>query len=94
MVPPFIIWTAFGPSWEFAEKKPCSLAEIETIATGKGVRDRNRLRKFYGGIRWRKRKGVAQVRLANGTIRLAEVHWYEAHGVGKREFKLKLPLLD
>jgi hypothetical protein len=70
------------------------IAEIETIATGKGVRDRNRLRKFYGGIRWRKRKGVAQVRLANGTIRLAEVHWYEAHGVGKREFKLKLPLLD
>ena len=68
------------------------IAEIETIATG--VRDRNRLQKFYGGIRWRKRKGVAQVRLANGTIRLAEVHWYEAHGVGKREFKLKLPLLD
>ena len=50
------------------------LTEIETIATGKGVRERNRLRKFYGGIRWRKRKGVAQVRLANGTIRLAEVH--------------------
>ena len=70
------------------------IAEIETIATGKGVRDRNRLQKLYGGSRWRTRKGVAQVRLASGPIRLAEVHWYEAHGVGKREFKLKLPFLD
>ena len=70
------------------------ITAIETIATGKGVRDRSRLRKLYGGSRWRKRKGVAHVRLASGTIRLAEVHWYEAHGVGKREFKLKLPFLD
>ena len=59
---------------------------IETIASGKGVRDRNRLRKLYGGIRWRKLKGVAQVRLSSGRIRTAEIHWYEAHGVGKREF--------
>lgn len=70
------------------------ISTVETIATGKGVRDRNRLRKLYGSGRWRKRKGVAQVRLASGRIRLAEVHWYEAHGVGKREFKLKLPFLD
>ncbi len=70
------------------------IAEVETIASGKGVRDRNRLRKLHGGSRWRKRKGVAQVRLASGRIRVAEVHWYEAHGVGKREFKLKLPFLD
>ena len=67
------------------------IEEIETIAWGKGVRDRTRLRKLYGGTRWR--KGLAQVRLANGRIRLAEVHWYESHGVGKREFKLKLPFL-
>jgi hypothetical protein len=68
--------------------------EIETIASGTGVRDRLRLRKLYGGTRWRKLKGVAQVRLPSGRIRLAEVHWYESHGVGKRELKLKLPFLD
>ena len=45
------------------------------------------IRKLYGGNRWRKVKGVAQVRLPNGRIRLAEIHWYEAHGIGKREFK-------
>ena len=65
--------------------------EIETIASGTGVSDRLRLRKLYGGTRWRKLKGVAQVRLPSGRIRLAEVHWYESHGVGKRELKLKLP---
>jgi hypothetical protein len=58
------------------------------------VRDRVRLRRQYGKGRWRKLKGVATVRLIDGTIRLAEVHWYEAHGRGKREFKLKLPFLD
>jgi len=67
---------------------------IETIAIGRGVRDRARLRKQYGKGRWRKLKGVAQVRLADGEIRLAEIHWYEAHGIGKKEFKLKLPFLD
>ena len=67
---------------------------VKTIATGTGVRDRARLRKWYGGARWRKVKGVAQVRLPNGRIRMAEIHWYEAHGIGKREFKLKLPFLD
>jgi hypothetical protein len=70
------------------------ITEVKTIATGTGVRDRARLRKWYGGARWRKVKGVAQVRLPNGRIRLAEIHWYEAHGIGKREFKLKLPFLD
>lgn len=69
------------------------ITAVETIASGKGVRDRNRLRKLYGGIRWRKLKGVAQVRLSSGRIRTAEIHWYEAHGVGKREFKLKLPFI-
>jgi hypothetical protein len=70
------------------------ITNIETIAVGTGVRDRVRLRKLYGRGRWRKLKGVAKVRLLSGRIRLAEVHWYEAHGIGKREFKLKLPFLD
>jgi hypothetical protein len=70
------------------------ITAVKTIATGTGVRDRARLRKWYGGARWRKVKGVAQVRLPNGRIRMAEIHWYEAHGIGKREFKLKLPFLD
>ena len=69
------------------------ITAIEKIASGTGVRDRNRLRKLYGGNRWRKLKGLAQVRLSSGRIRTAEIHWYEAHGVGKREFKLKLPFI-
>ena len=67
---------------------------VETIASGTGVRDRARLRRTYGRGRWRKRKGTVRVRLPDRRIRLAEVHWYEAHGIGKREFKLKLPFLD
>jgi hypothetical protein len=70
------------------------ITDIETIAVGKGIRDRVKLRKLYGIGRWRKLKGIASVRLVNGKIRLAEVHWYEAHGIGRREFKLKLPFLD
>ncbi len=70
------------------------ISNIETIASGRGVRDRARLRKQYGRGRWRKLKGVATVRLIDGTIRLAEVHWYEAHGIGRKEFKLKLPFLN
>lgn len=54
------------------------------------MRVRVRLRKLYGGVRWRKLKGIAEVRLPNGTRRLAEVHWYESHGVGRKEFKIKL----
>ena len=70
------------------------ITDVETIAVGAGIRDRARLRKQYGKGRWRKRKGVARVRLPDGRIRLAEIHWYEAHGIGKKEFKLKLPFLD
>ncbi len=65
------------------------LAGIETIATGSGIREIGRLRKFYGRGRWRKRKGFAEVRLANGAIVKAELHWYEATGIGRREFKIK-----
>lgn len=70
------------------------ISDVETIATGTSVRDRARLRKQYGRARWRKVKGVAKVRLPSSRIRLAEIHWYEAHGIGKKEFKLKLPFLD
>jgi hypothetical protein len=70
------------------------ITNIEVIATGTGIRDRTRLQKQYGRGKWRKLKGIAQVQLPNGSIRLAEIHWYEAHGIGKKEFKLKLPFLD
>lgn len=62
---------------------------VETIAVGTGIRDIRRLRKNYGKGRWRKMKGVALVRLASGHVRLAELHWYEAHGIGKKEIKRK-----
>ena len=65
------------------------IRNIEPIALGRSVRVRLRLRKLYGGLRWRKLKGIAEVRLPNGTRRLAEVHWYESHGIGRKEFKLK-----
>ena len=65
------------------------ISDVETIASGKGVREGQRLRKFYGGRRWRKLKGLATVELTDGTICHAELHWYEAHGIGAREFKIK-----
>jgi len=70
------------------------ITDSETIATGRSIHDLARLRKRYGKGRWRKRKGVAIVRLDDGTIHTAEVHWYEAHGIGKKEFKIKFPLID
>jgi hypothetical protein len=70
------------------------MTQIETIASGSGVRERARLRRYYGLGRWRQLKGIARVRLVDGTIRLADIHWDEAHGIGKRELKLKLPCLD
>jgi len=63
--------------------------EVETFATGSGIREIARLRKVYGRGRWRKRKGIARVRFADGTIQLAEVHWYEAAGIGRKEYKIK-----
>ena len=65
------------------------ISEIETIAVGTGIRDLPRLRRLYGTGRWRKLKGVALVRLRSGTVRRAEVHWYEAHGIGRKEVKRK-----
>ena len=65
------------------------VTRVETFATGSAIRELPRLRKFYGRGRWRKRKGIARVRLSDGTIRLAEVHWHEAHGIGRKELKIK-----
>jgi hypothetical protein len=65
------------------------VSAVETIARGRGVRSRHRLQKEYGAAAWRKMKGRAIVRLATGKLRKAEVHWYEAHGVGRKEFKIK-----
>ena len=70
------------------------IKNIQSIAVGRGVHDRDRLNKLYGKGRWRKLKGFASVRVPDDTIHKAEVHWYEAHGIGRRELKLKLPLLD
>jgi len=65
------------------------ITEIETIATGRRIRDLPRLRRLYGKGYWRKMKGSARIRLRNGQIRQAEIHWYEAHGIGRKEFKRK-----
>jgi hypothetical protein len=65
------------------------LSDIETIAVGRGVRELKRLQKAYGRGRWRKRKGIARVRLEDAMIELAELHWYEATGIGRKEFKIK-----
>ncbi len=62
---------------------------IEIIAVGKAIRELPRGRKLDGSARWRKLKGVARIRLRNGVLRIAELHWYEAHGIGKREIKRK-----
>jgi hypothetical protein len=67
---------------------------VETIAAGHGIRDLKRLRRSYGKGRWRKVKGIARIRLGSGRVRLAELHWYEAHGIGKREIKRKRYLDD
>ena len=65
------------------------ITEVETFAVGKAIRELPRLRHVYGSGRWRKRKGVARVRLSDGSIRTAELHWYEAAGIGRKEFKIK-----
>jgi hypothetical protein len=65
------------------------ITHVETFAVGSSIREIARLRKIYGRGRWRKRKGMARVRLEDGSVLLAEVHWYEATGIGRREFKIK-----
>jgi hypothetical protein len=65
------------------------ITQVETFATSSGIQELARLRKTYGPGRWRKRKGIADVRLTNGIVRQAELHWYEASGIGRKEFKIK-----
>ena len=65
------------------------LTDVETIATGSGIREIARLRKRYGRGRWRKRKGIAEIELPSGEVVSAELQWYEATGIGRREFKIK-----
>jgi hypothetical protein len=65
------------------------ISDVEVIASGRGIRNLKRLRRIYGGRRWRKLKGIAQIRLEGGEVRLAELHCYEAHGIGKKEIKRK-----
>lgn len=70
------------------------IENIDAIAVRRGIRELSRLRRMYGPGRWRKMKGFALIRLEDGTIHRAELHWYEAHGIGKRDMKFKLPFLD
>jgi hypothetical protein len=65
------------------------IANVETIATGSSIHELSQLQARYGQGRWRKKKGIADVRLYNGRIRRAEVHWYEAHGIGTVRMKIK-----
>ena len=65
------------------------LVNVETIATGREIRELPRLQKAYGKGRWRKRKCIGRVRLQNGSVHTAEIHWYEAHGVWRKEHKIK-----
>lgn len=65
------------------------IESVEVIAVNNAIRDIRRLRRLYGDSRWRKLKGVARIRKTNGDIRKAELHWYEAHGIGRREIRVK-----
>ena len=70
------------------------ITQIETISRGSGIRNSARLQRQYGQGKWRKLKEVAYVQLIDGSVRLAEVHWYQADNIGKRELKIKLPFLN
>ncbi len=65
------------------------IIDIETIAVGRRIRILPILRRRYGSARWRKLKGTATIRLANGEVRRAELHWFEAHGIGKKKMRIK-----
>jgi hypothetical protein len=66
-----------------------AVTQVELIASGRGIRRLKFLRKRYGGRNWRKMKGLATIRLATGAIQSAELHWYEAHGIGRKGWKIK-----
>jgi hypothetical protein len=66
-----------------------AILQVETIASGRGIRELKRLEKSYGKGRWRKKKGIARIRFSDGSTHAAEIHWYEAHGFGRKEAKIK-----
>lgn len=66
-----------------------SIQWIENVATARGIRELKRLNRIYGKANWKKRKGIAKIRLSDGMIRIAELHWYEGHGKGRKEVKIK-----
>ncbi|MDQ6653579.1 MAG: hypothetical protein M3Y84_12645 [Acidobacteriota bacterium] len=66
-----------------------TISDVQTIAVSRNIRILSLLQKRYGKGRWRKLKGVANVRLNDGTIRIAEIHWFEAHGIGKKKMRIK-----
>ena len=66
-----------------------TIDHVEIIAAGREIRDLARVERLHGRGRWRKLKGIAAVQIANGEVRLAELHWYEAHGIGRRMMKIK-----
>ena len=66
--------------------------DIETIAEGRGVYIRRHLDRIYGKGRWRKRKGIARIQFSDGSTCIAEIHWFEAHGIGRKDFKVKREL--
>jgi hypothetical protein len=66
-----------------------SITDTQVIARGRAIRELRRLQRSYGAGRWRKLKGVATVRLQDGSVTRAEIHWYEATGIGKTEMKIK-----
>ena len=70
------------------------ISEIETFASGSRIREIARPRRAYGRGRWRKRKGAARIRLQDGSLHVAEIHWYEAARIGRKEFKVKRLLKD
>jgi hypothetical protein len=74
-----------GPDFELLGE----LTNIAIITVNLSIRERRRLREQFGGRRWRKLKGIGRVRFPNGELRLAELHWYEAHGIGRRKIKVK-----
>lgn len=76
-----------GPCMDFEILGP--IRDVEVIAVGASIRELPRLRRAYGAGRWRKMKGRATIRTFDAIVRDAEVHWYEAHGIGKKEFKFK-----
>lgn len=86
---PESVTITFGVTFEMDFDIVGALTYVEAIASGSGIRELSRLRRLYGQGRWRKMKGIARVRLKDGRIRLAELHWYEAHGIGRKEFKRK-----